>query len=120
MGKDKKIRSAKVLIAPHGHLHRPLKLLYPLECPDSDFQTSDNHGDMFILPAAKETGSREQESETVTPVPNEVDHQESEKGDKFDFNGDSSTTTHSKRKAIVVARMKIKNWLNPEETLLIG
>ena len=92
-------------------------MLYPLECPDSDFQTSD--GD-HVVPAAKETDSREQESETVTPVPNEVDHQELEKGNKFDVYGDSSTTTHSKRKATVVARMKIKKWLNPEETLLIG
>ena len=97
-----------------------MKLLYPLECPGSVyFQTSDNHGD-HVVPAAKETDSRQQESETVTLVPNEVDHQELEKGDKFDVYGDSSTTTHSKRKATVVARMKIKKWLNPEETLMIG
>ena len=88
LGKDKKIRSAKVLMAPHRHLHRPLKLLYPLECTDSNFQPSDNHGD-HVVPAAKEADSREQESETVTPVPNEVDHQELEKGDKVDVYGDS-------------------------------
>ena len=82
----------------------------PGSAPDGD----------HVVPATKETDSREQESETVTPVANEVDHKELEKGDKFDVYSDSLTTTHSKRKATEVARMKIKKWLNPKETFLIG
>ena len=32
----------------------------------------------------------------------------------------ATSSTRSKRKATVFARMKIKNWLNPEESFLVG
>ena len=34
VGRDQKIRSAKVFVSPHSYLHRPLSLLYPIECPN--------------------------------------------------------------------------------------
>ena len=35
MGKDQRIRSAKVFVSPHTKLNRPLSLLYPIECPST-------------------------------------------------------------------------------------
>ena len=74
------------------------------------------------MPTAKITDSNEQEGETVTPVPSEADYQEPEETEENDACDDlvATSTTHSKRKATVVARMKIKNWLNTEESFLVG
>ena len=33
-GRDERVRSAKVTVAPHKVLHRALNMLYPLECYD--------------------------------------------------------------------------------------
>ena len=33
VGRDQKVRSAKVFVSPHSYFHRPLNLLYPIECP---------------------------------------------------------------------------------------
>ena len=56
VGRDQRVRSAKVLVAPHRYLHRPLSLLYPLECPDGgdngDNQMCNNQGD-HSMPTAK-------------------------------------------------------------------
>ena len=47
-GKDDVIRSAKVMLPSKGSLHRALKLLYPIECPDNedkdnrDFKENEN------------------------------------------------------------------------------
>jgi len=36
MGKDQRIRLAKVFVSPHTNLNRPLSLLYPIECPTTE------------------------------------------------------------------------------------
>ena len=130
VGRDQRIRSAKVLIAPHRYLHRPLSLLYPLECPDTsdkgDSQMCNNQGDHSVT-TAKITNSNEQKGGAGTPVTSEANYQEPEEEAKEndtcdDIHDDLSatSTTRSKRKATLVARMKIKNWLNPAESFLVG
>ena len=37
-GKDDVIRSVKVMLPSRRYLHRALKLLYPIECPDNEDQ----------------------------------------------------------------------------------
>lgn len=75
------------------------------------------------LPTDKITDSNEQKDGTGIPVTSEADCQESEETKENDTCDDicnNFSTTCSKRKATIVARMKIKNWLNPEESFLVG
>ena len=39
-GKDNVIRSAKVMLSSKRCLHRALKLLYPIECPNTEIKVS--------------------------------------------------------------------------------
>ena len=41
-GRDNAIRSAEVTLPSRRCLHRALKLLYPIECPDTDYTVEDN------------------------------------------------------------------------------
>ena len=97
MGRDERVRSAKLLVAPHRYLHWPLSLLYPLECPDSG---SNSNSDNQLSNQSAETEE------------NDFGDDENAYGDLF--------TTHPRRKATVVARKKIKNWLAPDSNLLAG
>jgi len=75
IGKDQKVRSAKVLVSPHKYVHRPLNLLYPTEYPaDKNNETCFKEGDSST---AKEPVGDDQDK-NVTPVSYELDEQESE------------------------------------------
>jgi len=41
-GKDQEIRSARVMVAPNKYLNRAVNMLYPIECPDYDEESSDS------------------------------------------------------------------------------
>jgi len=41
-GRDNLIRSAEVMLPSRKYLHRALKLLYPIECPDTDHTVEDD------------------------------------------------------------------------------
>ena len=97
MGRDQRVRSAKLLVVPHRYLHWPLSLLYPLECPDSD---SNSNSDNQLSNQSEETKE------------NDFGDDENAYGDLF--------TTRPRRKATVVARKKIKSWLAPDSDLLAG
>ena len=97
MVRDQRVRSAKLLVAPHRYLHRPLCLLYPLECPDCG---SNSNCDNQLSNQSEETEE------------NDFGDDENPYGDLF--------TTCPRRKATVVARKKIKSWLAPDRNLLAG
>ena len=110
MGRDQRIRLKSVHHHIDIYIHRPLNLLYPLECPDNtdneDNQVCNNEGDQLVSTAKIADGNEHRE--------------ESEEDDMSDDVCDDlmeTSDTLSKRKATLVARMKIKNWLNPEESV---
>ena len=64
-GKDNVIRSAKVMLPSKRCLHRALKLLYPIECPDTEIKDS---GDSQSREDNSEFESEEDHRNNVTVV----------------------------------------------------
>ena len=102
--------SAKVFVSPHSYFHRPLNLLYPIECP------SEGNDDVSKQNSTQNTESNN-ENETVTDVPIEDDHDNEEIKERRVTHGvndlmSSVTSARLMRKATIVTRRRIKEWLS--------
>ena len=116
-GRDQRIRSAKVSVSPHGYLHRPLNLLYPIECQNKG-NTDVDSGDKATT---QSTGSTENETSEHVPLEDSIEevHSEETTTQSMDDLVPLVSSTRPIRKATVVARKKIKEWLSPEETMFV-
>ena len=104
-GKDQLIQSAKVLISPKRFLHRPLSLLYPIECPEEKVIRDDHEKLNCHQVASRNDDSVHGDPELDitngnTTIP------------KADL---SPTTKRPVRQATLSAKRKLKEWLNPSE-----
>ena len=80
VGRDQRIRSAKVFVLPHSYLHRPLSLLYPIECPNEGIDDAGKGNQSMAL----STESTEEKNEAVNNVPIEDNNEEAEESGWFD------------------------------------
>ena len=124
-GKDKLVRSAKVMVSPRSYLHRALCLLYPIECPgERNMQHGNNDATKKDLP----NGDK---NETYVDTPSNDNVKENSlsdnnKDDIVDEELDSSTTDMTSnnvmrcpiRQATLKAKEKLKEWLNPSENFI--
>ena len=115
MGKDQRIRSAKVFVPPHTHLHRPLSLLYPIECPSK--------GNNDIGSGNKDTAqSTDNDPEASDDIPVEDNVDETHSKETTTQGTDLIPilpSTRPTRKATVIARKRIREWLSPEENMFV-
>ena len=116
VGRDQRIRSAKVFASPHSYLHQPLSLLYPIECPNEGIDDVGKGNQS----TAQSTESTEENKEEVDNVPNDG-NEEAEGSTTHDVDDliPLVSSTRPMRKATVAARKKIKEWLNPEESMFV-
>ena len=74
VGKDQRIRSAKVFVSPHSYLHQPLSLLYPIEYANEGIDDV-GKGNQSM---AQSTESTEEKNAAVNNVPIEDSNEETE------------------------------------------
>ena len=119
MGRDQKIRSAKVLVSPCSYLHRPLSLLYPIECPSKENKGVDS-GRKDITQSTEGT---ENETSDNVPMEDDIEWLHSEETTTQTTHTDDSipigSSTRPMRKATIIARNKIKEWLSPEGAMFV-
>ena len=115
VGRDQKIRSAKVFVSPHSYLHQPLSLLYPIECPNEGIDDVGKGNQS----TAQSTESTEENKEVVDNVPIDSNEEAAEGSTTHGVDDlmPLACSTRPMRKATVAARKKIKEWLNPEESM---
>ena len=102
-GADNHVISAKVTVATHKFLRRPLSLLYPIECPNYQ----DNPVNVSQVDDNSVASSDDNESEKICQ--------------DDDITEDNSTEDHRPtRKATVVARQRLKQWLKPDAVLILS
>lgn len=101
-GKDQKIRSAKVTVAPNKYLHRAVSMLYPIECPDE---------------VTNDTDMRNQIPDTtLRNADKEDDLEDNEDDDSY-----AARTNQPTRNVAIAARKKLKLWLDPDDDdVLLG
>ena len=102
-GKDQLIRSAKVVIPHRGFLHRPLSLLYPIECPEDKKVTQDNHG-------------------KSVRVLSQDDHIYEDSNSDITVEDTTMTKAINRpiRQATLVAKKRLKEWLNLSDQISLG
>ena len=124
LGKDKLIRSARVLVSPRCYLYRASSLLYSIECPgeripqcdNSDITEKDFSNDgksetqVDTLSNDREIGSN-QSGSTDDDMVDEVDSSSS------DMTSDN-VMRRPVRQATLRAKEKLKNWLNLTESFI--
>ena len=117
LGRDHRIRSAKVFVLPHSYLHRPLSLLYPIECPNEGIDDV-GKGNQAM---AQSTESTEEKHEAANNIPIDDSNEEAEESTTHGVDSlmPLASSTHPMRKATVAAREKIKEWLSPEESMFV-
>ena len=109
-GRDQKIRSAKVMVAPNKYLNRAVSMLYPIECSDNDEVASESDvatmGNKIIDTKLSSDGETDQ---NMT-----LDDEES------DEISEDLCRSHSTRKAAIAAKNRLKVWLDPDDDVLLG
>ena len=104
-GADQNVRSAKVTVAPHKFLYRPLSLLYPIECPDHKedrVNVCQGGGNDSLV------NSDDNDSEDI-----------SNEGSIDNSSMEDYHTNHPIRKATIKARLRLKQWLKPDGALIL-
>ena len=97
MGRDQRIRSAKVSVSPHSYLHRPVSLLYPIECPSKRDNVVDGGNEDMTK------GTRSTENETNDSVPMEDNTEEAYSEETIDELISPVSSTRPIRKATIAA-----------------
>ena len=127
-GKDQMIRLARVLASPNKYLHRALNLLYPIECPRNKSIHSDQNRPEERSPSNEinvdTPGDNDQEDNNKRSSDfndEEVDEQEGD-AEADDDSGAVAKGVDGRavRKAAVIAKEKIKEWVNPTENFVWG
>ena len=102
--KDQRIRSAKITVAPCKVIKRALNHLYPIECPEERV-------------ASKETPALD--NPATSSDERNIDSDDNEIEDDIDcdipMDQDKVPTTRPTRRAVIEARRKLQQWLNPDE-----
>ena len=83
VGRDQRIRSAKVFVSPHGYLHRPLSLLYPIEYPNEGIDDVGKRNQS----TTQSTESTEEKNESVNNVSVEDNNEETEESTTHGVDG---------------------------------
>jgi len=105
------IRSAKITVGPHKYLKRPLNLLYPIEYSNDNANYS---GD-----SSGENQTNDNESCTEEKVGSN-DCDDSQTNDSDSPENDVQQIVHPTRRAVIKARQRIQEWLNPDEEPSLG
>ena len=118
--RSERVRSAKVFVGLRSYLHRALSLLYPIECPSKGDNDASNEACSMQenQSTTENTDSVEKEDEAVD-VPVEDVSQELETEESSTHEVDDLISTRPKRKATLVARKKIEDWLNSERNMFV-
>ena len=107
-GKDQLIRAAKVRLSSRKILTRALNMLYPIECPDHGSEIEDS-----VDAPIEET----QDGNNSDDIMEDVDNSTEIGGNATQL---ESTNKRPTRRAVVAAREKIRNWLNPIKDTSVG
>ena len=100
-------------MSPHSYFNRPLSSLYPIKCP-----TKGNDDVGKESKDKQNIQTNEIRSDTVdVPTHNEDDEEIGENIINSEDDLNSISSTRPTRKATIAARKKIKEWLNPEESM---
>ena len=102
--RDQRIRSAKITVAPGKIIKRALSLLSPIECPEE-------------RDASKETPAMDSHVSASDDRNIDSDDNEIEDDVNHDASVDQDTipNTRPTRRAVIEARRKLQQWLNPDE-----
>ena len=140
-GKDWKVRSAKIIVGPRKYLHRALSLLYPIECPDQDnsvdfTEVSDSNSATHVVNNDDDKSERmdsngDDASNDATDPTDDASNDATDPTDDASNNatdptGDDEiddhpmTTGRPIRKATVLARQKLKQWLKPDDVFCLA
>ena len=90
----------KVMVAPNKYLNRAVNMLYPIECPDCDEETSDS--DVSNI-RNKTTDDEETDQKINSDEDEDISH---------DVCSRNSQPTQN---AAISARKKLKVWLDPDD-----
>ena len=96
-GKDQLVRAAKVRLSSKKVFTRALNMLFPIECPEHGSEVENSVNDPM-----EETQDRDNNENTMEDTDN-----------SDEIGNDVTPMTRSTRRAVVAAREKIRNWLNP-------
>ena len=96
-------------MSPHSYLHRPVSLLYPIECPSKGNNAVDGGNEDIT------EGTRSTENGTSDSVPMEDNTEET----TTDGLISPVSSTRPIRKATIAARKRIKEWISPEKTMFV-
>ena len=114
-GKDQKIRSAKVNVAPNKYLNRAVSMLYPIECPDETIIDTD-----VSNMENKDTDTKLNSGSDIDEIPHEMDLNDDESNDA-PVDSCTPRTSQPTRNAAIAARNMLKLWLDPDDDdVLLG
>ena len=103
-GKDQLVRAAKVRLSSKKVFTRALNMLFPIECPEHGSEVENSVNDPM-----EETQDRDNNENTMedTIISDEIEN-------------DVTPMTRPTKRAVVAAREKIRNWLNPMKDNTFG
>ena len=102
--RDQRIRSAKITVAPGKIIKKALHFLYPIECPEERDASKETPAMNSHASASDDRNIYSDDNE----IEDDVNHDAS-------VDQDTVPTTRRTRRAVIEARRKLQQWLNPKE-----